>query len=110
LTGCRVPGAWWLQLAGYGEFTGCLHEDVPGWARIGVGQHARAMYLKQLHRSGHTRRFEIRQSNGWWEILSAADDRIVRQARYDDWHRVERARLAFALEISQLEDAGWVVH
>lgn len=67
------------------------------------------MYLKQLHHSGHTRRYQIREANGSWEIVAEADSQVVRRARYDDWHRVERARLAFAIEISQLEAAGWVV-
>jgi hypothetical protein len=36
------------------------------------------------------------------------DDAVVRRAQYDDWHRVERARAAFALEALQLRSAGWV--
>jgi hypothetical protein len=27
---------------------------------------------------------------------------------YDDWHRVERALAAFRLEVSALEQQGWV--
>jgi hypothetical protein len=35
------------------------------------------------------------------------DDRVLREASYSDWHRVERALSAFTLEIGQLEDRGW---
>ena len=37
-----------------------------------------------------------------------ADSRIIRKARYDDWHRVERALMTFKLEVVSLEQAGWV--
>ena len=35
------------------------------------------------------------------------DSRIVRQARYTDWHRVERALSAMRAQIGQLEREGW---
>jgi len=65
------------------------------------------MYHKRLRQAGHTRQFEIREAGGAWEVQAAHDSEIVKQARYDDWHRVERTMLAFALEVSALERAGW---
>ena len=67
------------------------------------------MYEKRLRHAGHTRRFEIREAGGAWEVRAEADSRVVKRARYDDWHRVERTMMAFALEISTLEQAGWTV-
>jgi hypothetical protein len=32
----------------------------------------------------------------------------VRAVRYRDWHRVERAKLAFAHQATTLEQAGWI--
>jgi hypothetical protein len=66
------------------------------------------MYERQLRQSGQTRRYEIRERNGAWEARALLDTQVVKQARYDDWHRVERARLRFELEVVSLEDRGWV--
>lgn len=66
------------------------------------------MYLKHLTQAGHTRRFEISERSGGWDVRTLADSEIVKHAHYDDWHRVERAMLTFRLEISSLESAGWV--
>lgn len=67
------------------------------------------MYAKSLRHGEHTRRFEIREAGGVWEAQASHDDRVVKRARYDDWHRVERTRHAFAIEVSILEEEGWVV-
>ena len=66
------------------------------------------MYERQLRQSGQTRRYEIRERNGAWGARALLDTQVVKQARYDDWHRVERARLRFELEVISLEDRGWV--
>jgi hypothetical protein len=65
------------------------------------------MYYKRLRQAGHIRQFEIRASDGGWEVHAARDSEIVKRARYDDWHRVERTMMTFALEVSELERAGW---
>ncbi|HEY7055233.1 MAG TPA: hypothetical protein VH458_01850 [Vicinamibacterales bacterium] len=66
------------------------------------------MFSKELHHGGHTKKFSI-QENGrdGWDVREEHDDRVLREASYSDWHRVERALTAFTLEIGQLEDRGW---
>jgi hypothetical protein len=66
------------------------------------------MYQRQLRHAGHTRRFEINESGGAWTVRALVDAHVVKHARYDDWHRVERARWAFDREVVSLQDAGWV--
>jgi len=67
------------------------------------------MYERRLRQAGHTRLFVIDESNsGGWDVRALEDTRVVKQARYDDWHRVERARLSFDREVLSLQDAGWV--
>jgi hypothetical protein len=66
------------------------------------------MYTKRLSNAGHTRKFEITDMGGSWEVRTVEDSRLVKQVRYDDWHRVERAMLTIRLEVSTLEAAGWV--
>jgi hypothetical protein len=34
---------------------------------------------------------------------------VVRRVRYTDWHRVERARRAFTIEVRNLQREGWEV-
>ena len=66
------------------------------------------MFSKELHHAGHTKRFSI-QENGrdGWDVREEQDNRVLREACYTDWHRVERALSAFTQEIGQLEDSGW---
>jgi hypothetical protein len=66
------------------------------------------MYDKRLRHEGHTRRFAIEESAGAWEVRTEEDSQLVRQVRYDDWHRVERALLTMRLQVSELEEDGWV--
>jgi hypothetical protein len=47
------------------------------------------------------------QSEGW-DVRDEQDSRILRRVVYHDWHRVERASLAFSLEIQALLERGWV--
>jgi hypothetical protein len=66
------------------------------------------MYEKRLRQANHSRRFQIQERDGAWDVRSMEDNRIVTEARYDDWHRVERARMTFGIAIRALEDEGWV--
>ena len=67
------------------------------------------MYARILRNAAHTRRFTITSAaDSGWEVRDEQDSRILRSRLYDDWHRVERARLAFAVEAAGLRDAGWV--
>jgi hypothetical protein len=44
---------------------------------------------------------------GGWESAEHEDQRVVRQERYTDWHRVEQALTRFAREIAELLEHGW---
>jgi hypothetical protein len=68
----------------------------------------RPVFSKRLTHAGHVCQFVIgRTGTGVWEVREECDSRVVRQVRYTDWHRVERARSVFALRASLLEDEGW---
>jgi hypothetical protein len=67
------------------------------------------MYLRTLSNAHQTRRFTIQKlAAAGWEVRIEHDSRVIRTARYSDWHRVERARMAFAREAAKLEDDGWI--
>jgi hypothetical protein len=61
------------------------------------------MFQMRLRNAGRTRGVQVREQGGRWEVSTEEDSRIVRSVRYDDWHRVERAVMAFKLEVSALE-------
>lgn len=66
------------------------------------------MFAKELTQAGHTRRFSITEAGGLgWEMREEQDSRLVRQVRYTDWHRVERALMVISLQVRALEQAGW---
>jgi hypothetical protein len=67
------------------------------------------MYATVLRRAAHIRRFTITAtSSSGWEVRDEEDTRIITSRLYDDWHRVERARLSFAAAEATLRGAGWV--
>lgn len=67
------------------------------------------MYARLLRKAAHIRRFTIRDTGtSGWQVLDEQDTKVVKSVLYDDWHRVERAKAAFALEASLLREAGWV--
>jgi hypothetical protein len=66
------------------------------------------MYIRRLQKASHTRKFTITTAGAsGWEVRDEQDSRVIRWVRYSDWHRVERARAAFALEAALLEESGW---
>jgi hypothetical protein len=66
------------------------------------------MYTRQLQKAAHTRKFTISSAGeSGWEVRDEHDSRVIRWVRYHDWHRVERARMSFALEAAMLEESGW---
>jgi hypothetical protein len=66
------------------------------------------MYTRRLHKAAHSRSFSITSTPGsGWEVRDEQDSHVIRSVRYRDWHRVERARMAFALEAALLEESGW---
>lgn len=67
------------------------------------------MYVRMFRKADQTLRFTITTLDGsGWEIREEQDSRLVRRVRYSDWHRVERARLAFSRQAVDLEQSGWV--
>ncbi len=67
------------------------------------------MFERSLTNARHTRRFQIRFSGAaGWLVREEQDSTLVRARVYDDWHRVERARLVFDIEATSLKKAGWV--
>ena len=67
------------------------------------------MFSKELRFAGHVKRFLISGiGRDGWEVREEQDERVIKQIRYTDWHRVERALSMFNLEIGELEDQGWV--
>jgi len=48
---------------------------------------------------GRTRRLTIlRSATGGWDIREEIDREVVREANYQDWHRVERCLQVFEME------------
>ena len=66
------------------------------------------MYQRTLSNAHQTRRFIIQRSPAsGWDVRDEQDSRVLRAMSYRDWHRVERARDAFAREAAALEENGW---
>jgi len=66
------------------------------------------MYARIFRRADHTRRFTITNAAGaGWEVREEQDSQVLSSVRYTDWHRVERARMAFATQALTLELSGW---
>jgi hypothetical protein len=67
-----------------------------------------AMYTRLFQKAAHTRKFTISsEGSSGWEVRDEQDSRVIFRVRYRDWHRVERAKRAFALEALMLEETGW---
>lgn len=64
-------------------------------------------FVKQLQKAHHHRRYTIESSERGWEVRQEQDREVVREACYQDWHRVERAHRAFVIEVNSLRDEGW---
>ncbi len=50
---------------------------------------------------GNARRVTVTRKTAGWVVSEEFEDRIVRQAVYNDWHRVERALQVFDLQQHQ---------
>jgi hypothetical protein len=67
------------------------------------------MYARTFRKATQEHRFVILPAGAsGWEVRHEQDREIVRRILYDDWHRVERARMVFTQEGERLKDAGWV--
>ena len=86
-------------------FTQRLHLGVRGRSTDRAAQN---MYTRSLRKAAHIRRFSITSTEAsGWEVRYEQDSNVIRSIRYDDWHRVERARMTFAREAALLEESGW---
>lgn len=64
-------------------------------------------FVKQLRNQEQTRRYSINTIAGGWEVREERDSEVVKNVRYSDWHRVERARRSISIELAALRDDGW---
>jgi hypothetical protein len=66
------------------------------------------LYARSLHRASDVRRFTISNAGSLgWQVREEQNSRVVREICYDDWHRVERAKMRFSLRADSLASAGW---
>jgi len=65
------------------------------------------MFSKSLRNQNRTLRFSIDATNSGWEVREERDSEVVKKVQYQDWHRVERARRSFSIELDALRQSGW---
>ena len=66
------------------------------------------MYKRTFRKADQTHRFVITNTDGsGWEVREEQDSQVISRVRYNDWHRVERARMAFANQALTLQLSGW---
>lgn len=70
-------------------------------------EHRYLMFSKSLRYQDHTRRYSIAQTGAGWEVREERDSALVKQVRYQDWHRVERAMRSITIELNDLQRQGW---
>jgi len=67
------------------------------------------IFSKRLRSREHTREFVVDEADErGWEVREEEDHRVVKRTWINDWHRVEKAMMRFAVEATQLQRAGWV--
>jgi hypothetical protein len=68
-----------------------------------------AMYsfVKSVKKADQIRRYSIQATSIGWEVREEEDSATIRRTHYQDWHRVERARLSISLEVDRLREQGW---
>jgi hypothetical protein len=64
-------------------------------------------FSRKLQYLEHTRRYSIAATDAGWEVREERDSEVVRRERYQDWHRVERARRSITIELTDLREKGW---
>jgi hypothetical protein len=68
------------------------------------------MFSVLIRYGARERRYDILEHEpAGWEIRTEDGHTVVRQVKYDDWHRVERALAGFHREIASLLAAGWQI-
>jgi hypothetical protein len=66
------------------------------------------VFSLNLTDGAHHRHFAVeRAPNLGWKIRDESDAEVIRQATFDDWHRVELAIRGFTAEAAILTRHGW---
>jgi hypothetical protein len=66
------------------------------------------MYKRIFRKADQTHRFLItNHTRDGWEVREEEDSQVIWSVRYTDWHRVERAKMAFATQALNLQSSGW---
>lgn len=67
------------------------------------------IFSKRLRSDEHVKEFVIDDADErGWEVREEEDHQVVKRTWMNDWHRVEKAMMRFAVEATQLQRAGWV--
>lgn len=64
-------------------------------------------FSRKLQYLEHTRRYSIAVTDEGWEVREERDSQVVRQQKYQDWHRVEHVRRSITIEVDGLRNKGW---
>ena len=77
--------------------------------RVRLSQDMRLMFSfdKRLKYQDNTRRYSISPTETGWEVREERDSKVVKKVKYQDWHRVERARRSITIELDDLQRKGW---
>jgi hypothetical protein len=68
----------------------------------------RPVFSLDLTDGAHHRRFAVERSPTLgWRVREEADEEVIRQVTFDDWHRVELAIRSFNVEAAALTRLGW---
>lgn len=66
------------------------------------------MYTRVFNKAEHIWTLSITPAgDSGWQIKDERDSEVVRSVTCTDWHRVERARMAFARLAEILREDGW---
>lgn len=64
-------------------------------------------FNRTLQHLDHTMHYSIVTTGEGWELREERDSRLVRQAHFQDWHRVERATRVITIQVDDLRTKGW---
>jgi len=66
------------------------------------------VFSLNLTDGAHHRHFAVERTPDFgWSIRDESDAEVIREATYDDWHRVELAIRGFTAEAAILARRGW---
>ena len=66
------------------------------------------MFAVRLQLADEIREYSISHATpSGWEVRLEENQRVRRLDRYQDWHRVERARASIEREVATLTASGW---